>query len=258
MIPLNFPHYPPIGPRLLRGKYRGASSPSVGDGEAPSLARTLNGTDQWFSIADNADVSLNGSDWTIFFFANPTDLANFYALIQQQNRAVVDCFLNQTTGVISLGVLNAAGTVVSSVNAASGWTAGQFNTAELFGDLGDAQIGISVNDGAEATAAITDGAFDSIGTMEFCRLGTSNLHFKGSWGRTGLWKRRLTAAETAWIVANKPRYADLGQGGTDGADLLTDLAAYWDFEDAAGANAVDAHDNNDLTQNGDPGSGSGP
>jgi hypothetical protein len=53
-------------------------------------------------------------------------------------------------------------------------------------------------------------------------------------------KRALTAAEKAWLFngGSGRRFAETGQAGTDGADLRTSLAEWWDLDELSDGSAA--------------------
>lgn len=88
---------------------------------------------------------------------------------------------------------------------------------------------LRLNDGTAATVAM--GATPSTNNASGVYVGSSggSAYLNGQISGLAIWKRLLTTQERAWLYNPSwwRGYPDIGVGGTDGANLKTNLAAYY-------------------------------
>jgi len=112
-------------------------------------------------------------------------------------------------------------------------------------------INIQVNNGTVDSATVS--RIPQVGTATF-RVGaqqnTAAVFWNGRIDSLGFWKRTLTAAERTWLYnsGNGRVYADIGQSGTDGSALTTNLISWWNLDELSGTR-YDSHSTNHLTDN---------
>lgn len=112
---------------------------------------------------------------------------------------------------------------------------------------------IQVNNGVIDSVAHASGTLDSTAAFSIGSLFNSGVAahlFDGRISRAFFTKRVLTTAERTWLYNNGAGrlYSELGEVGTDGENLKTDLEGYWNLNEPFG-DAVDSHGSNNLTDN---------
>ncbi|RMD52238.1 LamG domain-containing protein [Candidatus Parcubacteria bacterium] len=216
---------------------------------------SFNGTSQYATIADNADLSGAGTSFTICGWFNFTSFAECgliakYTFTGNQREYLL--YYNAATTSIKFlvsndGVNNTTVTATSLGTPTTGtW---YFIVCEY--DATAQTISIQVNNGTIDSTSHTAGVYDSTARFEIGSYGGAggNL-FNGTAGLCAKWNRTLTSTERAQLYNN-------GEGLTYDqlpAALKIDLKAYWHL----GSDLKDYHGANNLTDNGSIGTADGP
>ncbi|MBL1193221.1 MAG: hypothetical protein D8M60_02595 [Chloroflexi bacterium] len=141
-------------------------------------------------------------------------------------------------------------------------SAGQWYFVYVYHDADNDEIGISINDGTVDTASFSAGVKDSDSPMLVGALRSDLWYFDGQIDELGIWNRTLTASEVSALYST----GDGLQHPFDGSpaptpaptpepyiSLNTDLAAYWDLDEASGTRddavaSSDMSDHNSVLQ----------
>lgn len=117
-------------------------------------------------------------------------------------------------------------------------------------DSATKQFSLYVDDGAATTSPVlTSGPSPLLTPANGVLRTTTNIssfkYLNGKIDALGYWGRILAAAERTWLKNGSAgrAFSELGQAGTDGSNLLTNLLCYYDFEeDSDGTAAVSRAD----------------
>lgn len=104
--------------------------------------------------------------------------------------------------------------------------------------------------GTPTSIAAQSASIEEINEFVLGGYPTGAVTLGGRLSKAAKWDRLLTSAEKTWLYnsGSGRLYGELGVAATDGAALLTSLAAYWNLNENGGTdNAIDAHSTNDLT-----------
>ena len=157
-------------------------------------ALSLNGSTQYISRADNADLSMGDIDFTIAGWFNIPSLAT-WALVTKWNTTGNhrEYWLGYFSSKFQFFV-SSNGTATASVAPAATSSTSAWHFVVCWHDSVNNFIKISVDDGAVASSSYSSGVFDD--TTEF-RIGAdvNGSFFGGPVDEVGIWKRVLTAAE---------------------------------------------------------------
>lgn len=251
--PLRPPLLSPLDPNLI-----------VAASSITYSGRSFDGINQYFSIADNPDLSI-GLDvpFTIAGWAMRVDLDDILGLFSKGDTGVSGgeyyAFSWNAHGGLYLDARKADDSAAVGANSGSGldtanvWKWVEFVHDPLLDRLGSraasvGQIGsVSLTNGT-----LVGGVYDGVNAFYLGRI-SSGYYYSGGMTAWGFWKRLLTDAERLWLNSAVRIYTDLGQEGNDGADLLTDIVSYWNLNEESG-DAIDSHNGNTLTAQNSPGS----
>ena len=169
------------------------------DGNAADLER---GNNEYFSHADNADLSLNNDQ--AFSFAVWVKPEQDYSV----NPILVKNSGGQT-GTEYLLELHANGTVMARISdgatvldltSTDAITAGNWGMVFFYHDPAANEIGLSINNGNMVTAPWSNGTQNTSGTFQVGRK--NNSYFDGLIDNLSYWKRALSVAERNVLYGN--------------------------------------------------------
>jgi hypothetical protein len=166
------------------GKINGARDFEAGDSE-------------YFSIADNADLSVGDEDFTITAWINP-ESNHDGVVVSKYGASGAFSYRIQTVNVGTNIAARVSGNGTSSTLITATdfgtYSTGTWYFVVLWHDAAANQLGISVNDVA-TTASYSSGIFDSTADFRIGALGNATLFFDGLIDEVGFWKRVLTSGE---------------------------------------------------------------
>lgn len=163
------------------------------------------GNSEYFSLADNADLSTGDIDYTLTAWFNPESLpGNYitYAIATKGtstgNQREYTVFLTTSSGVTTLQVMvSSAGTAATQVTVTSSATptAGSWFFVVIWHDSTANTINIQVNNGTVDSTSHSTGSFDGTGPFSIGSFGGFANRFDGLIDEVGFWKRVLTSQE---------------------------------------------------------------
>lgn len=200
------------------------------------VARFVASDSQYFSIADNSDLSIgSGTDftWVIRFKPSTIDAALHY-LFNKYNTSTstggeYDLRIN-TSNLLEFAVVG--GTTRTSLTASSfgALIEDEWITAICWYDDTAQKIKIQVANGTIDETAHTASINNSTQPFEVGRASTPGSYYDGDLSFLALWKRLLNSAERErlFYMGGALDYEALDAG------LLTDIIACWDFDEDGG------------------------
>ncbi|MGH2710167.1 MAG: LamG-like jellyroll fold domain-containing protein [Actinomycetota bacterium] len=229
---------------------------AVAPGKAAQFTRA---NSEYLSIPDNPSLSMGDIDFTIVIggvragsLPGLMGLVSKWQAAPQKEWAV---FVHPTLNRLAFYVSpDGTAEVARTATSFGSLSIGQYYFCVAEHNAAANTTSIQVNNGTVDSGAHSTGVLDGTSPVQLGRHVTSS-YLDGRLDSVGIWKRTLTAAEKTWLHNNgTARHSDdLGRAGTDGADLLTNLADWWDLEEASGTrfaafNGNDLTDNNTVTQ----------
>jgi hypothetical protein len=204
------------------------------------------------SVADNANLSTGDIDFTIAGWVYFDSVISLSGIISKDNNSgnQREYDLRVSGGVPSF-LCSSDGSSITIVSSSVTPSTATWYFVVAWHDSSANTINIQVDNATAVSQAHAGGVYDS--TSKFViggRLeGTTDYH-NGRIDSVGFWKRKLTADEKTWLYnsGTARKYAELGQAGTNGIDLKTNLKAYWNL-DEKNLGRVDSHGSNHLTDN---------
>jgi len=222
---------------------------SVAKGKAAQFTRA---NSEYLSIADNAALSMGGTDAAWAFWVRPDSAPPSIQWLLFKGQGTTGTTLEYAIRHTSAGALicsRSDGTTLRAFSVASQLTVNvwalivmEFTVAtgrfELFVN------GVSVGSLTNAGEDIWNGA----GSVFLGSRTGGTDPLDGRLDSVGIWKRTLTTAEKTWLYNGGAgrQYSEIGSG--DGAALATNLQAWWNLEEASGTRS-DSHGMNHLTDN---------
>jgi hypothetical protein len=207
---------------------------------------------EWFSVADNASLSVGNIDYTfaawVYMDSKP---ANFMYIVDKANSggAANDeyslywdnttdrfNFRQRGTGTIVVVANNLGAPALSTWYYIVGWHDAAADT-----------LNIQVN-GGTVDSITTSGTFPSDGAQSFAmggRSGAGTLPWNGRIDSVSFWKRVLTSTERTALY-NGGAGSDYPFAAPTYSVSLSDLISHWRLDEASG-NGIDAHGTNTLT-----------
>lgn len=157
------------------------------------------GDTEYFTLADNADLSTGDIDFTWQVWFNAETLANFPVLfnkgVSSGTREYV-LFYNTSTSRLNFIVQGTAGAESTAVaNNAGALSTGTWYCVHCWHDSVNNEIGIAVNAGTPDTDPHTAGVLDGAGAFSIGSSPSQSLYFDGLIDEVGFWKRVLTSGE---------------------------------------------------------------
>lgn len=191
------------------------------------------GDTEYFEIADNADVSVGDTDWTISVWVYGETLAS--------NPVIASKGWSATPGANSEFALfystsnsrfrfDARGsTTTTTVNATNhgAASAGNWYHVVAWHDSVNNVIGISINAGTENTTAKTDGVNDGTASFVVGSSPSQSFYWDGLIDQVAIWRRVLTSDERTSLYNSGDGLAYSSWGGGGGARILLANAAYF-------------------------------
>lgn len=242
-----------VGQVIQATRYTAAN----GLGLASEFVRANN---EYLSIADNAAVSAGETAYTVAFWARSADVSQTQLFVSKDSTGAPnrEFFIYTSSSKFTFSASEDGGTPFTTVvaNNKGALSNDTWYFVIAWYDQDNQTLNISVDNGVEdeenfvATGIHDGGAAFEVGT----RSGTgAGVAVDGRMAGLGIWKKVLTNAEeiALYNAGNGLSYA----GFTDA--LKTDLAAYWNLNEASGTR-VDSHADNDLTDNNTVTGGLGP
>lgn len=164
-------------------------------GKLGNAADFVAANSEYLSIADNADVSFGDEDFAFSFWWNPDNVALNRNIFSKGATDEYDC-LQFSTGQVRWRVENSSGTA-DTVDSTETLSAGTWYFVYCYHDAAANVIGISIDNGAEATAAHTGGARDSSGAFILGANATPTNYVDGQLDSLSIWNAKLTSGELA-------------------------------------------------------------
>jgi hypothetical protein len=187
-----------------------------GAGKKGNAAETVDANTEYLSVADNADVSIDGHEAatiTGWFYLTDTPDAQYTYPVSKWESLANDYSLriDSSNIVLSMRKSNDSATVTATL--VGGTPANETWTFVVFyHDPDNDKIGVSVNGGAFTTANITEGVRRSAAALEFGRLQSSfspssNVRLD-EWNK---WSKVLSQDEIDWLYnsGNGRSYGEL-------------------------------------------------
>lgn len=160
---------------------------------------------EYFTIADNADLSVGDIDFTVAGWVNMESaaaalwgVAGKWVPAGDQREYLV-YFDNAATKLVF--TVSATGTSTTTVvNASTTQTTATWYFFVAWHDTDDNKIYLQINDGTVAEAAHTTGVFATgTGGFDICSFSGNANHFDGLVDEVGFWKKTLASDERTWL-----------------------------------------------------------
>jgi hypothetical protein len=168
---------------------------------------------EYFSLADNADLSTGDIDFTFAAWVNLSSKTDHREILGKWGNPSFEYNLRylQTTDRFQF-LVGSGGDSVSATNLGSPSTSTWYHIVAWY-DATANQIGIAVNDGTPNTASFSGGPPD--GTSPFWLGQANNRPFDGLIDEVGFWKRVLDSTERTYLYnsGSGRSHADLTGGG---------------------------------------------
>ncbi len=200
----------------------------VGSGTGPSGsdgARTFNGSDEYFSHADNAALSVS-SDFAFAAWFKTSASTGLHCILCKDDlgsNREYNIFLN--TGIFQFDVFDSSSG--DSQATYTGFTDGAWHLFIAQYEQSDKKARIYIDDTLRDTgAAITNGPADRGATFEMGTL-AATFFWSGSLSKTGFWKKVLTSGERTWLYNSGAgrSYADIVAEAGGGSVIVDPFGA---------------------------------
>ncbi|TMJ00815.1 MAG: LamG domain-containing protein [Alphaproteobacteria bacterium] len=160
---------------------------------------------QYFSHADNADLSTGDIDFTFAMWVKAESFPSFPVLLNKGVTSGTREYLlyYDTSASRFVWLVQDASTAETNV-VANNFGAASTSTwyhVVVWHDAGNNQIGISVNAGTPNTSSTSGGVVDGAGTFSVGASPSQSLYWDGLIDEVGFWKRVLTSQERADLYA---------------------------------------------------------
>jgi len=163
---------------------------------------------QYFSRADNADLSTGDIDFTFAFWAKPETLAVTGNVIAKDNLGPREHrTLLLTTGVIQFIVYTAAGTTSGSVSSTPTLSAGTWGFVVVWHDATANTINVQINNGTVDSTSYSSGVEDTAADFTIGARAAGGGPYDGLIDEVGFWKRVLTSNERTALYNNGNGFA---------------------------------------------------
>ncbi len=218
-------------------------------GKQANGAHFVRANNDFMSVADNASVSMGmGATMTVGAWVYLDSLENYQNIVAKRSNfgGNIEYFLRYENNAFSFSVSpDGSGTSIASVSTPLTITSGAwyFVVAGYDGQ----NLWIEYNNGARQTRSYTSGVYNGTSSLVLGAVDTvtNAEQLNGNLDEAFLYKRSLSAAETAWLYNNASgrSYSDLAVSpGT------TNLVSWWKLDESSG-NRSDSQSNNLLTDN---------
>lgn len=178
-------------------------------------AASLNGTTQYFLVADNADISLGDEDYSVSCWAKFTDIAGVYSPWGKLGATPQGPLLFiAASSTLFFRIYDTSGSA-RSIYKASAVSAGAWVHAVCTYDATTQAVSLTVNGGTPATGDFSAFTFgDTSNALAIGRRGDAAWYHKGAVDELCVYKRVLTADEITWLYnsGSGRTYADLTEG----------------------------------------------
>lgn len=171
------------------------NAPGTTTGKLSGARSLVAASSQYFSKADNADLSLGVGDFTVAFWVNLTTQPGSMGLVWKGPNTLAGIeyafFYRQSTNRFVLDVSNAV--AIKEVVASNYGNVPTATWVWVAGGLSGTTLWLSVNDGTQNTTA-SAASQDNTGTLQVGRIDAAN-YLNGAIDELVLWKRALSAGE---------------------------------------------------------------
>ena len=156
---------------------------------------------EYFTIADNTDLSAGDIDFTIQIWAYAETLASFPVLVRKggyESDPEYVLFYNTTANRMVFSAASAASGANYTEVAANNFGAMSTSTwycVHAWHDSVNNQLGIAINAGTPNTLSYSVGVYDGPGAFEIGASSQQTLYWDGLLDEAAFWKRVLTSDE---------------------------------------------------------------
>lgn len=212
-------------------------------------ASTFNGTTQYLSASDSADNRLNGTDFTVSAWVNPSTLTANHTIIGKPRTGGADYLFQVSNSFGARIAYNVAGTWYTGTAVSIPTNTWSNVTFVLSGSV----VTTYLNGVSSATYTLPVPLITTAGST-FGLGGTSGTElFIGSLASIGMWKRALSASEVTSLFNSR---AGRTYDSLD-ASIKTNMVSWWDLSETSG-NRADSFGSNTLTNSTSVDSTQGP
>lgn len=175
------------------------NSPTTTTGKVGNGASLVAASSQYYTIADNADLSMGDIDFTIAGWVNATTLPAAATLFGKWNSTGgVGTPKEYWVGTLTTSVnffVSSDGSAQTSKASAATLSTSTWYFVVCWHDSVNNTINIQVNNGTPDSAAYSSGVFDGVSPFRIGAM-AGNVNFEnGIIDEVGVWKRVLTAGE---------------------------------------------------------------
>jgi hypothetical protein len=212
-------------------------------------ASSFNGTTQYLSASDTDDNRLNGTDFTVSAWVNPSSVTANHTIMGKPRTGGADYLFQVST---SFGVrlsYNVSGTWYTGTAVNLSLNTWSFVTFVLSGSV----VTTYINGVPLATYTLPVPIITTVGSTFGVGGSGASEYFAGSLSSIGIWKRALSGSEITFLYNSGfgRTYASLD------ASIKTNLVSWWDLSETSG-NRLDSFGSNTLTNNNSVGTTRGP
>lgn len=156
---------------------------------------------EYFTIADNTDLSAGDIDFTIQIWAHAETLASFPVLVRKggfESDPEYVLFYNTTASRMVFGTASTGNGINYTEVAANNFGAMSTSTwycVHAWHDSVNNQLGIAINAGTPNTLSYSVGVYDGPGAFELGASSPQALYWDGLLDEAAFWKRVLTSDE---------------------------------------------------------------
>ena len=154
-----------------------------------------NGNTEYFSHADNADLSTGDIDFSFSAWIKPASFTNYWSIVDKWTDANNEYLIwNEATNSKLNWIVKSSGGVSTNIEWATALSANTWYFVVVWHDSVNNVIGMSIDDATPQTAAHTLGVFDG-GSSFWLGRGGGGGDYDGVMDEVGFWKRVLTSGE---------------------------------------------------------------
>lgn len=195
----------------------------------PKSARGLNGTSQYFTLADNSTIDTGDIDFTFSVWIR------FTGAVGATARGIIckmspdrEYSLDYYQGGFRFFTFDSGGNPAGQVNRTYSITTGLWYNVRVYQDSVNNVVGISINNDTATTAVLS--ATPVAGTSAFTvGRDVTNDYFPGDIGPIGFWKRLLTSTEASALYRGRSWGCSFNQLASVSDTIKNGLISYWDF-----------------------------
>lgn len=171
------------------------NTPTAVAGKVGNGANLVAASSQYYTIADNADLSMGDIDFTIAGWLKATTLPAAATLFGKWASGGTKEYWVGTLGTAANFFVSSDGSASTSKASATTLSTGTWYLVICWHDSVNNTINIQVNNGTVDSAAYASGVFDGAEPFRIGAMSLPNNFQNGIIDEVGVWKRVLTAGE---------------------------------------------------------------